>query len=568
MNHRWQLASAEPLLTDPISRATGADQLLSQCLVNRGHADPETAEAFLQPRLRQLADPFLLPNMTAAVDRLEISREQDELIVVFGDYDVDGVTSTTLLLDVLRALGWRVEPYLPHRVDEGYGLSRDGVENCLAKHSVGLLLAVDCGSTAVDTIGWLKEQGIDTIVLDHHQVSEPAPDACALVNPQLGDRFQELCSAGLAFKLAHALVKRGRATGVPVAESYDIRELLDLVALGTIADLVPLRDENRILVSAGLPRLSETARPGLVALKEVAQCPAKIGSYEVGFQLGPRLNAAGRLETATESLDLLLELNPVRARKLAEDLDGRNQERRAIERRIVDQLIGDLRGRFDESKDFVIVEGELQWHIGVVGIVASRVCREFYRPSFVIGGEGGEWRGSGRSIAGFDLAAALRECDDLLLRHGGHAMAAGVSIDPEQLPAFRERLNEIARRELSADDLIAPLRLDAEVGLDDVSLEALDALNRLAPFGQGNSSVQIVVRNLNLKGRPRTIGKEGNHLLLSVQSPGASADAVWWNGADQPLPGGRFDLACVPEINEFRGRRSVRLKVLDWRDAA
>ncbi len=569
MKHRWQPAAAEPLLTDPICRATGVDRLLAQCLVNRGHADPELASAFLQPRLQQLADPFLLPNMRAAVGRLERARERDELIVVFGDYDVDGVTSTTLLLEALRTLGWRIEPYLPHRVDEGYGLSRDGVENCLARHAAGLLLAVDCGSTAVDTIGWLKhDRGIDTLVLDHHQVSDPAPEACALVNPQLGDRFQELCSAGLAFKLVHALVKSGRAAGLPAAAAYDVRELLDLVALGTIADLVPLRDENRILAAAGLSRISQTARPGLRALKEVAQCPAEIGAYEVGFQLGPRLNAAGRLESATESLDLLMEGDPAQARSLAADLDGRNQERRTIERRIADQVIGDLRGRFDGAKDFVIVEGELQWHIGVVGIVASRVCREFYRPAFIIGGEGGEWRGSGRSIAGFDLAAALRECDDLLLRHGGHAMAAGVSIDPAQLPAFRERLNVIARRELSADDLVAPLRLDAEVALGELSLEAVVALNRLAPFGQGNSSVQVVVRDLNLNGRPRTIGKDAKHLLLSVQSQGTSADAVWWNGADQPLPGGRFDLACVPEINEFRGRRSVRLKVLDWREAA
>ena len=568
MNCRWQLASADSLLTDPIRRELSVDPLLAQCLVNRGYSDSEAAGTFLEPRLKNLADPFLLPNMEAAVERLLVAREQEELVVIFGDYDVDGVTSTTLLLDVLGGMGWRVEPYLPHRVDEGYGLSRDGLENCLSKHAAGLLLAVDCGSTAVDSIAWLAEQGIDTIVLDHHQVSDPAPNARALVNPQLGERFQELCSVGLAFKLAHALVKRGRESSLSAAADFDVRNLLDLVALGTIADLVPLRDENRILVCAGLPRLSETVRPGLAALKAVAQCPAKIGSYEVGFQLGPRLNAAGRLETATEALDLLLANDAGVARRLAEDLDGRNQERRSIERGIVDHLIKDLKGRFDGTKDFAIIAGEQQWHIGVVGIVASRVSKEFYRPTFVIGGEGGEWRGSGRSIEGFDLAAALRECDDLLLRHGGHAMAAGVSIDPERIPDFRRRMNEIARRELADEALIPPLRLDAEVDLAMVSMDALSALERLQPFGQGNPSVQIVVRNLVLDGRPRTIGKDGNHLLLRVESRGQTADAVWWNGADKPLPRSRFDLACVPEINEFRGRRSIRLKVLDWRDAS
>ncbi|MGB0579676.1 MAG: single-stranded-DNA-specific exonuclease RecJ, partial [Limisphaerales bacterium] len=313
MRFRWQLAPRDSASIDDLCQSLPISDLVAQCLVNRGYTKPATAEAFLQPRLKDLADPFLLPNMDAAVDRLWQAREAGELVVIFGDYDVDGVTSTTILLDVMPQLGWRVESYLPNRKDEGYGLGRDAVENCLEKHQIGLLLAVDCGSTSVDSIAWLKGQGIDTLVFDHHQVPEPAPEAVALVNPQLGDRFQELCSAGLAFKLAHALVKRGRENNDSAAQNYDVRQLLDLVALGTIADLVPLTDENRILTSTGLPRLSETRRPGLVALKEVAQCKREIGAYEVGFQLGPRLNAAGRLETATEALDLLVQQDAVRA---------------------------------------------------------------------------------------------------------------------------------------------------------------------------------------------------------------------------------------------------------------
>jgi single-stranded-DNA-specific exonuclease len=258
-------------------------------------------------------------------------------------------------------------------MEEGYGLSRDGVENCLAKYPVKLLLAVDCGSTAVESIRWLREQGVDVIVLDHHQVSNPVPEAVALVNPQLNQEFTELCSAGLAFKLAHALLKRGRETGLPGAADFDLRPLLDLVALGTIADLVPLSGENRILVTAGLEKLGTTARPGIVALKEVAQSPEKLGVYDVGFQLAPRLNAAGRLESAEEALHLMLAPDIETAMPLAEVLDARNRERQKIERSIVDEVIGRLRGTFDPKEHFVIVEGQLLWHIGVVGIVASRV---------------------------------------------------------------------------------------------------------------------------------------------------------------------------------------------------
>ena len=362
--------------------------------------------------------------MAAAVERLFLARRKDEPLVIFGDYDVDGVTSTALLTEILTALGWRVNHYLPHRLDEGYGLSQDGVENCLRRFPIKLLLAVDCGSTAVPSVEWLRQRGVDVIVLDHHQVSNPPPLATALVNPRSGTgTFTELCSVGLAFKLAHALVKRGRETGLAGAQDFDLRPLLDLVALGTVADLVPLTGENRILVTTGLQRLQGTPRPGLIALKAVAEVKGPIGVYEVGFQLGPRLNAAGRLETAVEALNLLLAQNLTEAEPLARDLDARNRERQQIERSIAEEAIGAVRAKFDAQTDYVIVEGQLLWHVGVVGIVASRVLREFHRPTIIMGGEGEEWRGSGRSIEGFDLAAALRECQDLLVRHGGHAMA-------------------------------------------------------------------------------------------------------------------------------------------------
>jgi single-stranded-DNA-specific exonuclease len=574
MKFRWSIAPPQPLLAGQLAKQLKISPLLAQCLLNRNLSEPAQITCFLEPRLKQLADPFLLPNMAAAVERLLQARERNEPLVIFGDYDVDGVTSTTLLYEVLGKLGWKVNFYLPHRLDEGYGLSQDGVENCLKKFPTTLLLAVDCGSTAVETIAWLKQRGVDVLVLDHHQVSTPAPATVALVNPQLTrnskletQNFCELCSAGLAFKLAHAILKRGREINLPGAAEFDLRPLLDLVALGTIADLVPLTGENRILVSAGLDRLNTTQRPGLVALKKVAQTASPLGTYEVGFQLAPRLNAAGRLETAEESLHLLLARNETEALPIAQNLDSRNRERQKIERSIVEEVIGAVRAKFNPDTDFVIVEGQLLWHIGVVGIVASRVLQEFYRPTIIIGGEGDEWRGSGRSIAGFDLAAALRECDDLLARHGGHAMAAGLSIEAKNLDAFRQRLNEIARRALKPENLQPPLRLDAETGLDEITLESLAELDRLKPTGQGNSAVQFFIRNLKHQRPLQRMGAEKKHVKMWVTDLVTTYEAVWWNGGEKSLPVGKFDLAFAPQINEFNGKRAVQLKVLDWRPA-
>lgn len=598
MKFRWSLAPPQPLLAGQLAARLGIPPLLAQCLLNRDCSDPPAIEKFLHPRLKDLADPFQLPNMAGAVERLLRARQQNEPLVIFGDYDVDGVTSTALLLEVLRGLGWKVEAYLPNRMDEGYGLSAEGVQNCLKKFPATLLLAVDCGSTAVATIHSLRARGVDVIVLDHHQVSAPLPEAVALVNPQLttGDGWRvaggengaspvtghsspvthkELCSVGLAFKLAHALVKRGREINLPGAKEIDLRPLLDLVALGTIADLVPLTGENRILVAAGLQRLTATKRPGLVALKQAAQSPSVLGTYDVGFQLAPRLNAAGRLETAEESLRLLLAADLAEATPLAQNLDARNRERQKIERAIVEQVTGAVRAKFKPESDFVIVEGQLLWHIGVVGIVASRVLQQFYRPTIIIGGEGEEWRGSGRSIAGFDLAAALRECDDLLERHGGHALAAGLSVRPGQIDALRERLNKLARAALKPEDLQPSIRLDTEVGLDEITLEMLRELERLKPTGQGNPGVQFCARNLAHARPLQRIGAEKQHVKMWVTdtppAPGGGSvagaavlEAVWWNGGEESLPVGTFDLAFVPQINRFNGNCSVQLKVLDW----
>jgi single-stranded-DNA-specific exonuclease len=570
MKYRWSIAPPQPVLTAALTRQLGLSPLLAQCLLNRGLSDPDPLRGFLAPRLKDLADPFAIPNMTAAVDRLFAAREAQELVVLFGDYDVDGVTSTTLLEEVLRRLGWQVKCYLPHRLEEGYGLSEVGVANCLERFPAQVLFAVDCGSTAVATVDWLRDRKIDTIVLDHHQVSSPLPAACALVNPQAAGSagpFVELCSVGLAFKLAHALVKRGRAQNLPGAADFDLRPLLDLVALGTVADLVPLRGENRILVSAGLARLNSTQRPGLLALRKVSGTTGVIGSQEVGFQLAPRLNAAGRLETAEEALCLLQAPTLEEAEPLAQRLDLRNRERRRIEQNMVAQVIGAVRSHFDPATDHVIVEGQLLWHIGVVGIVASRVRQEFYRPTLIIGGEGDEWRGSGRSIEGFDLAAALRECDDLLLRHGGHAMAAGITVRPDQIDALRSRLNDLARRALKPDQLRPTLLADAEVELGELTLGRLRELALLDPCGVGNPRVQLVVRNATHARPLQRMGADKKHARLWVSDGRHVLEAVLWGVGDGPLPVGRFDLACTVHLHEFNGTQSVRLQVIDWRNA-
>ncbi len=569
--HQWEIASPDPVATETLVTALGVSPLLAQCLVNRGVIDPDGGARFLEPRLKQLADPFLLPNMRVAIDRLFKAREAGQTITIFGDYDVDGITSTALLKISLENLGWKIRHYLPHRMDDGYGLSREAVEKCLEDCANTVFLAVDCGSTNTESITWLREKGVDVLVLDHHQVVDPMPPALAIVNPQLAADgepcFRELCSAGLAFKLLHAVVKEGRDRDDEAMADFDVRPYLDFVALGTIADQVPLTGENRILVDSGLKILNETDRPGLIALKEVALTKVEVGVYEVGFQLGPRLNAAGRLESANAALDLLLAPDADTAKRLARDLDEQNKERQNTQKEITDHLIDGLRLRFDPEKDFAIVEGQAHWHLGVVGIVAGRVKDEFYRPAIVLGGDANLLRGSGRSVQGFDLAAALRKCDDLLIDHGGHAMASGLTMDPGKLDAFRRRFNQVAREHMEGVVSKPTLRIDAETTLYDLTMARLRELESLQPTGQANPAVQLIIRNLELQCPPFRMGQDQRHAKLHVTDGALTTEAVMWNVPEGETPEGRFDLVAAPSINKFRGRTSVQLKVLDWRRA-
>lgn len=576
MKYRWSIAGASALpsasglpteLANGLARQLGLSPLLAQCLLNRGLCDPDRIARFIEPRLKHLADPFALPNMDKAVARLLAARDRAERVVIFGDYDVDGITATALLWEVLKVLGWQIDYYLPHRMDEGYGLTQAGVENCLAKIPATLMLAVDCGSKASPVNDCLRKRRVDLIVVDHHQISSSPPEAIALVNPRLGSDFHEFCSAGLAFKLAHALVKECRAVGCAKALDLDLRQWLDLVALGTIADLVPLTGENRVLVTAGLARLNRTERTGLLALKRAANIAGAIGGYEVSFQLAPRLNAAGRLETALDALHLLLTENAEDAERLAAGLDAQNRHRQEIERGIVEEVAARVRAYFDPQKHFVIVEGKSGWHVGVVGIVASRIAQEFYRPTIILGGDDTEWRGSGRSIPGFDIAGGLEDCNDLLVRHGGHAMAAGLTIEPARLPAFRDRLNQLAQSALQPEHLEPVLRIDGAVKANELDWKLLKELERLEQTGMGNPGVNLLLRNLEQRRPYQRIGSDKQHVKFWVTDGTAIREAVWWNAAQRALPDGRFDMAFSPQLAEFNGTFGVQLKVLDWRPA-
>jgi len=543
---------------------------MAQCLVNRGVARKVEVSEFLNPKLKLLADPFLIPNMDAAVERLWKTRENNERLLIYGDYDVDGVSSTALLTEMLTELGWTVQPYLPGRFDDGYGLSAEALEKCIEQFETDVVLAVDCGSTAVEAIEFLNERQIDVLVLDHHQVSDPPPKPLAMVNPQLSDdypNFQELCSVGLAFKLAHALVKRGRQEGLQKERDLDLRQYLDLVALGTVADLVPLTGENRKLVRSGLEQLGETDRPGVVALKNVANVSKPVTVFNVGFQLGPRLNAAGRMDNPDASLNLLLAKDRYEAEKAAETLNNHNDERRKIERDISTQAVESVRKRFDPKNDFVIVEGNMEWHLGVIGIVASRVMREFYRPTFILASDGDGWKGSARSIEGFDLAEAMRGCDDLLNDHGGHAMAAGVSVKPGRLDAFRERINEIAKKTIIPNMFQPPLKLDAGTDLSELTLVHIEEMSQLEPLGQGNPEIQLLVAELTLSSPIYRMGRDKQHAKFWVTDEHGACEVVAWNLKPEDEPQDTFDIAVAPQINDFNGRRSVQLKLIDWRPA-
>ncbi len=574
VKRRWLISPPEPKLQKQLADALRISPAIAQALINRGHRTPEAAERFLKPRLRDLGDPFLLPDMRPAVERVLAAIERREKIAIFGDYDVDGVTATAQLQQLLAALAADIGCYLPNRMDEGYGLSQAAVEACAAKFQPKLLIAVDCGTTAVSQVEWLKAQGVDVIVLDHHEVPEGAkpPRCVAVVNPKLqpdDTPWRWLASAGLAFKFGHALLKEARARNLAGAADFDLKTALDLAAIGTIADIVPLVGENRLIAATGLPLIAETKRIGLRALLEVAKIKPPINPYHVGFGIGPRLNAAGRLQTAGQALELLLTSDAKLAAEMARSLDANNRERQAIEKQIAEEAQHRVGKDFHAHRDYVIVQADESWHIGVVGIVASRVLRTFYRPTIIVGGAppdatGDGWRGSGRGIEGYDITAGLAHCRDLLLRFGGHEMAAGLSIKPENVTKLREALNEHAKRMIPAEKLTPAWRLDAELPLNEITEQFIEDLVLIEPTGQENPKPLFCARGVRVKIEPKVVGKAGEHLKLWLTDGEVSVDAIGFGMGNKEFNAGdALDIVFAPELNEYQGQRRVQLKLQD-----
>ncbi len=552
---RWIFPElADPEIVSELRRAIGSTRFAAELLIGRGFASPAAAESYLQPRLKTLADPLRLPAMPAAVDRLLAAIDGGERIALYGDYDVDGVTSLALLARVLRAYGADPACFLPSRADEGYGLSPDGVARCVSEHAPRLVVAVDCGTSSVAEIAALAADGIDVLVLDHHECKTALPVCAALVNPKLGDDFQYLCSVGIVFKLVHALLLRR-----PI-EGFVLREYLDLVALGTVADLVPLRDENRVLVKRGLTQLAQTRWVGLQALIDVSGLKAPLSPANIGFGLGPRLNAAGRLGTAQDALELLMTEDPVRARTIAANLDAQNRERRAVEEDVFRQAEAQLAEWFDPERDAAIVVGAPGWHPGVVGIVASRLQKHHHRPAVVIGfDEAGFGKGSGRSIEGFSLVAALAHCGQFLEKHGGHEMAAGLTLRQERFVDFRENFRKCAGALLTAEQLQPRLRVDVEITLGEIDYELLDQHEALQPFGMANPQPLFCARGVTLAAEPRVMKEK--HFSLLLRQGGDEYRAVWFGAAAHALPRLPWDIAFHIERNDWQGTVSPQIHI-------
>ncbi|MEI9893046.1 MAG: single-stranded-DNA-specific exonuclease RecJ [Chthoniobacter sp.] len=532
----------------------GVARFAAELLLRRGLSTVADAAQFLEPRLKSLRDPFLLPNMAAAVERILAAIDRRERVVLYGDYDVDGVTSLTLLTRVLRAMGAQPACFLPLRADEGYGLSADGVTRCVSEHAPQLVIAVDCGTSSVAEIAALKVQGIDVIVLDHHECKEALPACVALVNPKLGDDFHYLCSVGIVFKVAHALLKQRPTAG------FDLRDCLDLVALGSVADLVPLRSENRIFVRRGLVQLAESKWIGLRALVEVSGLSAPFSPGNIGFGLAPRLNAAGRLGTAQDALELLLTEDAGRARTLAMNLDVQNRERRTVEEAVFQQAEAQLVEWFDAARDAAIVVGAPGWHPGVVGIVASRLQKRHHRPTFVVGfDESGTGKGSGRSIEGLSLVAALGRCGELLEKHGGHEMAAGMTLREARFAEFRRAFCACAREILSDEQLQPRLHVDAELTLGEIDYELLDQHESLQPFGMGNPQPIFAARGVTLAGEPRVMKEK--HLALVLRQAGDEYRARLVQFRRTGIARLPWDVAFQIERNEWQGTVTPQIHI-------
>jgi single-stranded-DNA-specific exonuclease len=533
-------------------------------LAGRGIRDVDEAKRFLRPQLTQIESPEVMVDLPRAADRLVAAVQHGEPIMIHGDYDVDGMSSTALITRVLRALGGNVTPFIPDRMRDGYDLGPAGVR---AARDLGarVVLTCDCGTSALPAAEELRATGVDLIISDHHLPGGPLPVAFAVINPRRADcpsADKDLAAVGVAWKLALAVTER-LGGSVPL-----VHDQLDLVALATIADVAPLRGENRVFVREGLRRMNDGANIGLRALMRAARLDGKpLTAGRVGFTIAPRLNALGRLRQALRGVELLLAENDAVANTIARECEELNEERQRMDRTILEAAMQRVDAMDLDATRGIVLHAE-GWHPGVIGIVASRVVEQTGRPAFMIAVQDGVGKGSGRSIAAFDLHAALGMCSDLLVKHGGHRAAAGLTIEAGRIDEFAARFNAIACAQLSPDDLIPDLRTDLELPLDDVDDAFHGALRHLEPFGVGNPGPVFVARGVRLQGSPRKIGADG--LKLSLATSRGPLDAVAWGMAGRSAAlgmGDALDIAYKLDVNEYRGTRTLQAVIQDFRPA-
>jgi single-stranded-DNA-specific exonuclease len=560
LGKRWIEASPSPAALE-LARALDLHPQVASLLWQRGFQSPDQIRAFLDPRLQSLGDPFQLTDLRPAAERILRAVSAREKIVIFGDYDVDGITSSALLWRVLRKLGADVETFLPLRMEEGYGLSQDGVERCVEEHHPALLIAVDCGTTAVKQVAWLRQHNIDVVIIDHHALPAELPNANALVNPQRDGegRLDYLASVGLVFKVCHGLLKLSGEGNRPL----DLKDYLDLVAVGTVADIVPLVEENRILVRRGLRQLEQSLWPGLRALIEVSQVSYPVTAQDVGFRLGPRLNASGRLGDAMLSLRLLQTDDPNEAIGIASELNRNNRERQSVEMETFLQAEAQLAETYDPARDWGIVLSGKNWHWGVIGIVASRLQKRFHRPTIIIGlNDEGMGKGSGRSIDGISIVKALQDCGSHLVLFGGHDMAAGLNIRTENVEAFRHAFNQHIRAQAGISDEVfqSTLELSGAISLPEVSDQLYRKMEELAPFGRMNPEPIFLFESISYLRPAKPFGK--NHVKLSLRGEKGEIEAVGFGlgGHDWSKPPSR--LAGTLDWDDYRNR--VQIRIIDW----
>jgi single-stranded-DNA-specific exonuclease len=563
----WRFKESEQALSNDIVRELSVSGFLAMLLLNRDLTETETARRFLSSSLAEISDPFLLLGMGRAADRLSAAVIRGERVCVYGDYDVDGISAVALLIAFFRELGLDCFYHIPDRLVDGYGMSQNGVEAAAAR-GARIIITVDCGITAVAEAVRCSDLHMDLIITDHHTPGDAIPPAFAVINPhQPGCRFpsKSLAGVGVAFYLLIALRSRLRGNGFFTGRTEpDLRNYLDLVALGTIADIVPLKEENRIFVKYGLERLTNSTRAGVQALKDVSGVTGPVSCGQVGFRLAPRLNAAGRLEDASLGVELLLCNDPVEAALIARQLDTSNQERQEIEQSILSDALASVNSsnRFDSMKSIVLASRD--WHPGVIGIVASRMVDMFHRPTILIALQEGIGRGSCRSIPGFHLLEALNSCSDHLLKFGGHKYAAGLSIDEQNMNAFAAGFDEIARSLITDDDLTPILAIDAELSPETITLELEEMMALIAPFGAGNPEPVFMLKNATVL--EQRIMKE-QHLKLRVTAEGMSFDAIGFNMSRGERVPEKLDIAFSLDFNSWNGNKRVQLRMRDYRES-